>query len=96
MAFQDFDREFTSLDTFQASRMADPNIPPGHDNMARAEGNSRPNTKTTNVAKDLDRFKEQFYQWYFIDKYELRVVKQRFDRLFEIILAPGGQKYQAK
>ena len=97
MAFQAFDREFAPVDTSQASPMADPDIRPAQDNLARAESNaSRPNTKTASMAKDLDRFKEQFYQCYFLDKYELRVVKQKFDRLFEIIFAIEGQSYQAK
>ena len=97
MAFQAFDREFTSIDTCQASLMAELNIRTAYDNLARAESNSsRPNTKGTNLAKDLDRFKEQFYQWYFLDKYELRVVTKRFNRLFEIILATEGESYQAK
>lgn len=97
MAFQAYDREFNPVNTSQATLMADSDLGSGHGNRARAESRSLGlKTKPTSMAQDLDRFKEQFYQWYFLDKYQLKVVKQKFDQLFEIIRRNEGQSFQAE
>ena len=49
-----------------------------------------------NKTKDLELFKEQFFQWYFIEKCSMEEVKRRFDLLFIALAKVWGKTYHVK
>ena len=46
--------------------------------------------------KELERFKEQFFQWHFIEKCSTKEVKRRFDLLFIALAKVWGKTYHVK
>ena len=50
----------------------------------------------TAPTKKLDRYKRQFFQWYYRYAYTLRQVKELFDQLFADIHRATGEVIEAR
>ena len=50
----------------------------------------------TDRNQDLERFREQIFQWYFIEKCSVKEVKGRFDLLFRAKAEEWGKLYRVE